>query len=190
MSKKLPDARVLWLNTDEERAWRSFRRMVIAIQAGTARDLMVIGLSEPDYEVLSTLSERPGHASTLHEQAAKMGWSRSRLSRHATRMEERGLLRRAPDPADGRGCVLALTEDGLDTLKHAAPAPVLSVRRHFIDRLTPEDLHALEQISRKVEGSEDQPGESRPADRSGTDRRGAQKGAARLAGAALERDTS
>ncbi len=160
MSKKLPDAKVPWLNPDEERAWRSFRRMMTAIQVGTARDLMVIGLSEPDYEVLSTLSERPGHASTLHEQAAKMGWSRSRLSRHATRMEERGLLRRAPDPADGRGCFLVLTEGGFDTLKKAAPAHVASVRRHFIDRLTPEDLHALERIARKVEGSADQYGES------------------------------
>jgi DNA-binding MarR family transcriptional regulator len=152
MSRKLSPTTVHWLNPDEERAWRAFRRMMIAIQTATARDLTRIGLSEPDYEVLSTLSERPDHTSTLHEQAAKMGWSRSRLSRHATRMEARGLLRRAPDPADGRGCFLVLTEHGLDTLKNAAPAHVASVRRHFIDPLTPEDLIALEHIARKLEG--------------------------------------
>ncbi|KJS55578.1 MarR family transcriptional regulator [Streptomyces rubellomurinus subsp. indigoferus] len=139
-----------WLSPDEERAWRAFRRLVVAVQAGTARDLAAIGLSEPDYEVLSTLSERPGHTSTLHEQAAKMDWSRSRLSRHATRMEERGLLRREPDPADGRGCLLVLTEHGFDTLAAAAPAHVASVRHHFVDRLTAEDLAALEGIARKV----------------------------------------
>lgn len=110
MSKKLPPVR--WLSPDEERAWRAFRRMMIAVQTGTARDLSRAGLSEPDYEVLSTLSERPDHAGTLHEQAAKMGWSRSRLSRHATRMEARGLIRREPDPDDGRGCILVLTEHG------------------------------------------------------------------------------
>lgn len=151
MSKKSSAAPVRWLNPDEERAWRAFRRMVIAVQTGTGRDLADVGLSEPDYEVLSTLSERPDHTSTLHEQAAKMGWSRSRLSRHATRMEARGLLQRAPDPADGRGCLLVLTEHGLDTLKSAAPAHVASVRRHFIDRLTSEDLAALEDIARKLE---------------------------------------
>jgi DNA-binding MarR family transcriptional regulator len=124
---------------------------VIAIQTGTGRDLARVGLSEPDYEVLSTLSERPDHTSTLREQAAKMGWSRSRLSRHATRMEARGLLRRAPDPADGRGCLLVLTEQGLDTLEVAAPAHVASVRRHFIDRLTSKDLATLEDIARKLE---------------------------------------
>jgi DNA-binding MarR family transcriptional regulator len=145
---------VHWLNPREERAWRAFRRVMVAVQAGTARDLASIGLSEPDYEVLSTLSERPSHTSTLGEQADKMGWSRSRLSRHATRMEARGLLSRAPDPADGRGCLLVLTAKGVDALERAAPTHVESVRRHFIDRLTPQDLSALERIARRVEQPE------------------------------------
>ncbi|WP_141585457.1 MarR family winged helix-turn-helix transcriptional regulator [Actinomadura sp. WMMA1423] len=155
MSKKPSDEPVRWLTPEEERAWRAFRRMVIAVQTGTARDLSRAGLSEPDYEVLSTLSERPDHSGTLHEQAAKMGWSRSRLSRHATRMEARGLIRRAPDPADGRGCLLVLTDHGLDTLVDAAPAHLESVRHHFIDRLAPEDLTALEHIAGKVETRDD-----------------------------------
>jgi DNA-binding MarR family transcriptional regulator len=151
MSTKSSAGAVRWLNPDEERAWRAFRRVMVAVQAGTARDLAMIGLSEPDYEVLSTLSERPRHTSTLGEQADKMGWSRSRLSRHAARMEARGLLRRAPDPTDGRGCLLMLTAQGLDALEHAAPAHLESVRRHFIDRLIPADLVALEQIARRLE---------------------------------------
>ncbi|MFI0722307.1 MarR family winged helix-turn-helix transcriptional regulator [Streptomyces sp. NPDC021224] len=143
------DAR--WLAPEEERAWRAYRRMATAVQVGTSQDLADHGLSEADYEVLSTLSERPGNASPLHEQAAKMGWSRSRLSRHATRMESRGLLGRTPDPADGRGCILVLTGQGLEVLKSAAPAHLASVRRHFVDRLAPEDLAALERIAAKVD---------------------------------------
>ncbi|MCM0675354.1 MarR family transcriptional regulator [Micromonospora phytophila] len=163
MSTKPPPGTVRWLNPDEERAWRAFLRVVVAVQAGTARDLAAVGLSEPDYEVLSTLSERPGHTSTLGEQADKMGWSRSRLSRHATRMEARGLLRRAPDPTDGRGCFLELTPQGLDALEQAAPAHVESVRRHFIDRLAPEDLIAIEQIDRRL--GEPRAGDDRPPKR-------------------------
>ena len=143
-----------WLTPEEERAWRAYRRMVTAVQVRTAQDLAEHGLSEPDYEVLSTLSERPGGASPLHGQAAKMGWSRSRLSRHATRMESRGLLRREPDPADGRGCILVLTAQGLQTLEDAAPAHLASVRRHFVDHLAPEDLAALEAIAAKVDATE------------------------------------
>ncbi|MGW9032834.1 MarR family winged helix-turn-helix transcriptional regulator [Streptomyces sp. NPDC055722] len=152
---------VRWLNPDEDRAWRAFRRIVVAVQTATARDLAAIGLSEPDYEVLSTLSERPRHTATLGEQADKMGWSRSRLSRHATRMEARGLLRRAPDRTDGRGCLLVLTTQGLDTLKNAAQAHLESVRYHFIDRLGPADLAALEQIARRLESSQADEGPGR-----------------------------
>ena len=151
-TKSLASGAVRWLSPDEERAWRAFRRIMVAVQAGTERDLAAVGLSGPDYEVLSTLSEQPTHTSTLGNQADKMGWSRSRLSRHATRMEARGLLRRAPDPADGRGCLLQLTEQGLAALDGAAPAHVESVRHHFIDRLTPADLAAIVQIAGRVEG--------------------------------------
>ncbi|MEV0157984.1 MarR family winged helix-turn-helix transcriptional regulator [Micromonospora sp. NPDC050686] len=160
MSTSEPAGTVRWLSPDEERAWRAFLRVVVAVQAGTARDLATVGLSEPDYEVLSTLSERPGHTSSLGEQADKMGWSRSRLSRHASRMEARGLLRRTPDPSDGRGCFLVLTTEGRAALENAAPAHVESVRRHFIDRLAAADLIAIEQIARKLE--DPRPGDDRP----------------------------
>jgi DNA-binding MarR family transcriptional regulator len=151
MSTKVSTSSVRWLDPHEARAWRAYRRIMLAVQNGTAGDLAAIGLSEPDYEVLTTLSERPGQTSTLGEQADKMGWSRSRLSRHATRMEVRGLLRRAPDPADGRGCLLTLTAHGLDVLEGAAPVHVESVRRHLIDRLTTSDLTALERIARSLD---------------------------------------
>ncbi|MFD9848785.1 MarR family winged helix-turn-helix transcriptional regulator [Streptomyces parvus] len=139
-----------WLTPDEDRTWRAYLRMVTAVQFGVAQDLAALGLSEPDYEVLSTLSEREDGTSTLHEQAAKMGWSRSRLSRHASRMEARELIHRAPDPTDGRGCLLALTPAGWDVLRDAAPSHVASVRRHFVDRLTPEELTALGRIAQKL----------------------------------------
>ncbi|MGW6718834.1 MarR family winged helix-turn-helix transcriptional regulator [Streptomyces sp. NPDC054995] len=144
-----------WLAPDEERAWRAYLRMVTAVQVRTAHDLAELGLSEPDYEVLSTLSEHEDGTSTLHEQAAKMGWSRSRLSRHASRMEARELIRRAPDPADGRGCLLVLTPTGWDTLRDAAPSHVASVRRHFVDRLAPDELAALGRIAQKLSADRD-----------------------------------
>lgn len=65
-------------------------------------------------------------------------------------MEARELLRRAPDPTDGRGCLLVLTPTGWDTLRDAAPTHVASVRRHFVDRLTPEELADPGAIARKL----------------------------------------
>ncbi|WP_374210690.1 MarR family winged helix-turn-helix transcriptional regulator [Streptomyces griseoincarnatus] len=65
-------------------------------------------------------------------------------------MEARDLIRRAPDPTDGRGCLLALTETGRDTLREAAPTHLDSVRRHFVDRLEPEELAILGRIAEKI----------------------------------------
>lgn len=144
------DGEPQWLSAEEERAWRALRRMMIHIQAATASDLASIGLSDADYEVLSTLSERPESTSTVREQAEKMGWSRSRLSRHTSRMEDRGLVRRESDPDDGRSCFLVLTDQGRAALEEAAPWHLESVRRHVIDRLSGQDLRALERIAEKI----------------------------------------
>ncbi len=143
--------RVHWLSADEERAWRAYREMSSRLNFHVWTELnRDTGLSEADYEVLSTLSEKPGRHWPLHELAAKMMWSRSRLSHHVTRMERRNLVTRAADPDDRRGCLLALAEDGSAELKRAAPFHVNSVRRHLIDLLDPEDLAALTRIGERV----------------------------------------
>lgn len=140
-----------WLTADEERAWRAFRRMLTALPARTARDLAAdSGLSAADYDVLSTLSEKDGHRWPLKDLAAKMEWTRSRLSHHTARMQERGLVEREPDPTDARGCILHLTAGGLRTLETAAPQHVASVRARFLDHLTAEELTTLERISARI----------------------------------------
>lgn len=154
MSTKSRGAAAKWLSEDEEGAWRGFRRMMVAVRSKIARDLAETGLSEPDYEVLSTLTELPMTTSTLHAQAAKMGWSKSRLSRHAARMEMRGLIVKRPDPEDGRGCLLTLSKEGRDALREATPTHMDSVRKHFADRLDERDLADLERIANKLAPAE------------------------------------
>lgn len=140
-----------WLTQEEERAWRAFRRLLIALPARTARDLADnSGLSSADYEVLSTLSEKDGHRWALKDLATKMEWTRSRLSHHTVRMQERGLVEREPDPADARGCILHLTPSGLRALEAAAPGHVASVRARFLDHLSSEELDTLERIATRI----------------------------------------
>lgn len=140
-----------WLTEDEERSWRAVRRFVTVLPARTGRDLLAdSGLSSADYEVLSTLSEKPAHRWPLKELAAKMEWSRGRLSHHTTRMQQRGLVEREPDPDDARGCFLRLSSNGLDVLEAAAPAHVASVRAHFINHLTTVELATIERIATRI----------------------------------------
>lgn len=140
-----------WLSEREERAWRAYRKMQTVLPAQLERDLgRDSGLSEADYEVLSTLSEKTGHRWQLRELAAKMLWSRSRLSHHVARMEQRGLLARQDDPADRRGCMIVLTSEGMDRLEAAAPHHVASVRTHFLDQLTEREVATLTKLAERV----------------------------------------
>ncbi|HEX5596673.1 MAG TPA: MarR family winged helix-turn-helix transcriptional regulator [Micromonosporaceae bacterium] len=140
-----------WLDRSEARAWRGYRRMRTLLDLQLSRDLMrESGLSESDYDVLSGLSETPGHRLRLRELAAQMLWSRSRLSHHITRMQQRGLVTREECPVDGRGSVIVLTAAGLRAIEAAAPGHVAAVRRHLIDLLTEEEIAALGDIARRV----------------------------------------
>ena len=140
-----------WLDEAEDRAWRGYMRMRTLLHAQIVRDLArESGLSGPDYDVLSNVSEAEGHRERLAALAARMAWSRSRLSHHITRMEQRGLVTREDCASDGRGAFVVLTEAGWRAIQDAAPGHVASVRRHFIDLLSRDQLDALAEISETV----------------------------------------
>src|SRR2546421_10608825 len=101
-----------------------------------ARDLAHdAGLSEADYDVLSTLTEVEDRRWRARDLATRLRWSTSRLSHHVARMQERGLVAREGCDDDGRGAVIVLTDAGWKAIRDAAPGHVSSVRRHFIDLL-------------------------------------------------------
>ena len=140
-----------WLTAPQERSWRRYRRMRTLLDLQIARDLhRESGLSEADYDVLSTLSEKPEGCWRARDLAAQLLWSTSRLAHHVGRMEQRGLVARRPCPDDARGALISLTEQGRATLRKAAPPHVASVRRHMIDLLTAEEVAALDTIAGKV----------------------------------------
>ncbi len=132
-------------------AWIGYRRMRLLLDLQLNRDLMNdSGLSEPDYDVLSNLSEAAGHRMRLGDLAKHMRWSTSRLSHHITRMQRRGLVDREECADDGRGSMLVLTAAGLRTIERAAPGHVESVRRNMIDLLSRDELEALAALSHRI----------------------------------------
>jgi DNA-binding MarR family transcriptional regulator len=150
------------LTDDEQRAWRAYRNTVLTVDTAVARDLTRdTGLSMPDYQVLSALSEAEQHRQRLTELAARMRWSPSRLSHHVSRMQARGLVDRSGCRDDLRGAYIVLSDEGLRVLRAAAPDHVASVRRHLIDLLSAEQLAALTEIGAAVAGQPaDAPGQS------------------------------
>jgi DNA-binding MarR family transcriptional regulator len=137
------DGQPRWLTDEEQQAWRATVSLSQLLLRQLDRELAEHGLNGRDYEILVELSEAPEHRLRMTDLADATSQSRSRLSHQVSRMEKRGLVRRDDCEGDKRGTFAVLTEAGFEAIERVAPQHVESVRRHFVDQLTP---HQLEEI--------------------------------------------
>jgi DNA-binding MarR family transcriptional regulator len=96
-----------------------------------------------EYQVLAMLSASPGRTMRMSALAEVTNASLSRLSHLFKRLEQRGLVRREADPADGRFTNAILTQEGFQALADAAPGHVAHVRSLVIDALSAKQLQRL-----------------------------------------------
>jgi DNA-binding MarR family transcriptional regulator len=135
---------VKWLTAAELDAWLSLVRLFMWLPWSIDQQLQHdSNLSMVEYQVLAMLSNSPEQTMRMSSLAEVTNASLSRLSHLIKRLEARGLVRREPDPADGRFTNAILTGHGLRTLTEAAPAHVAYVRSLVIDVLSPEQLRRL-----------------------------------------------
>jgi DNA-binding MarR family transcriptional regulator len=135
---------VSWLTAEELDSWLSFVRLLTWLPSSIDQQLQrdsKLGMVE--YQVLAMLSESTNRTMRMSSLAEVTNASLSRLSRVITRLENRGLVRREPDPTDGRFTYAILTEAGFQTLAEAAPGHVALVRSLVIDVLSSEQLRRL-----------------------------------------------
>lgn len=154
-----PEAPPAWLTPAEQKAWLSLTRLMtwlpLAIDEQLRRDAK---LSLVEYQVLAVLSESPRRTMRMSSVAEIIAVTLSRLSHVAERLERRGLMRREPDPTDGRFTNAILTENGFQTLAEAAPGHVAHVRSIVIDALSPERLRRLARDADRILSRLDKPG--------------------------------
>lgn len=150
--------KVRWLTEREERAWRALQFMQMRLEAELARQLATeSGLSYPDYLVLVALTDRPDGRMRLFELGAVLGWEKSRLSHHIARMADRGLVGKERCDSDRRGAFVVATTRGREEIEAAAPGHVATVRRLFIDRLTPPQLEVVAEVAETILTAFDEP---------------------------------
>ncbi|BCY08396.1 MarR family winged helix-turn-helix transcriptional regulator [Actinoplanes sp. L3-i22] len=125
--------------------WQAYQRMRVLLNGQINRELgRSTGLSEADFDILFFI-EQSGETS-VRSVALRCGlaWEKSRLSHQLRRMEQRGLIEKAP------GAVIHLTEKGRAQITAARDCHEAAVRRYFGDVLTAEQLATLATISERV----------------------------------------
>jgi len=140
-----------WLNDGEQEVWRAFISAVDSFVDHLERQVQRdSGMPYTYYEILVALSEAPQRTLRMSELAGARSSSRSRLSHAVARLEEVGWVRRLACPTDKRGALAQLTDEGFAALEKAAPGHVTAVREQLFDRLTPEQVASLGEISKAI----------------------------------------
>ncbi|MBB5958433.1 DNA-binding MarR family transcriptional regulator [Saccharothrix tamanrassetensis] len=140
-----------WLDAAEKEAWTGLISMALLMPGRLEAPLhQESGLTLFEYMTLSQISEAPGRVIRMSELAYLTNGSLSRLSNVVKRLEQRGLVTRSPDPADGRYTLAALTSSGYELLVAAAPVHLRAVRELVLDPLSKADRRALARIAAKL----------------------------------------
>src|ERR1700761_5129745 len=106
------------LSPQELRIWHAFKLMGEDVLERVGRDISdATGLSGPDFGVLSRLADLGKGEMRQQVLARSLGWDKSRLSHHLTRMQQRHLIERRD--AEPRVVVVVLTKEGKAKLEAA-----------------------------------------------------------------------
>jgi DNA-binding MarR family transcriptional regulator len=130
-------------------AWESLLTAHAALMRRFTADGSWDELSIREYDVLYTLSKcrEPLRIGDLHRHVLL---SQPALSRLVDRLVERGLVRRSPDPADGRAVRLSLTDAGRARQREVGLRHGVSVARTLNSGLSVEELRQLEALCQKL----------------------------------------
>lgn len=140
-----------WLKADELETWQTLQLTMTLLTTALGEQLQRdSNLSFLEYYVLAGLSDQPEHTMRLSKLAVLANSELSRLSHLIRRLETRGLVRREPDPDDGRFTNAILTPDGYAELVKAAPGHVELVRQLVFDPLTETERRALHKALTKL----------------------------------------
>ena len=134
-------------------AWEALFRAQVALLHRFADDDVWDELSLREYDVLFTLSGRPGGRARLGELNRDVLLSQPSLSRMVDRLAERGLVARADDPADRRGPVVVLTDDGAAVQRRIGLRHAASIRRHLGPVLDDDELRVLRDLCARLQAA-------------------------------------
>ena len=146
---ELPEADAF--SPEEFLAWRGLLRLRETAMREIDRRLAAAGgISLADYGILITLVGAPGLRLRMSELGVRQMLTPSGINRAVIRLERDGLLRREPDPSDGRAWFAALTREGLEALRRAQVIHHAAARETVLGRLTPRELERLAQLLEKA----------------------------------------
>jgi len=126
--------------------WESLFRAQVAVLRDVTSDFPIAGLAMIEYDLLFNLSRLPARRARPRDLNQYLLISQPSVSRLIDRLAHRGLVTKTPDEDDGRGIVVALTDEGYAAYRRAAAQHGAAIVARFGDRLDEGELAALARL--------------------------------------------
>ncbi len=131
-------------------AWESLFRAQVSVLRELNTRFPTQELSFNDYDLLFNLSIQPERQARLRDLNSQLLLTQPSVSRLVDRLVSRDLVRKSPDPGDGRGTIVCLTDLGYEKFRRAAVEHADAIHRRVGSALTDEELAILAQLSDKL----------------------------------------
>lgn len=125
-------------------SWEALLSAQVAVMRGFAAERMWDEVSLNEYDVLYSL-RKAGCALRQGDLTKQVLLSQPALSRMIERLEQRGLVTRAPDPSDRRAVLITLTDAGADAQQRIGARHARSVEERM-RALTPDQQRQLRDL--------------------------------------------
>jgi len=131
-------------------AWEALFRTQVMTMRELSAEFPTELMSLNEYDVLFNISRAPGRRLRLKELNRNSLITQPSISRLIDRLTARGLVVKEPDPDDGRGTIVGITDAGFTLFRRVAIQHMEAIHRHFGATLTEEELHLLGELSARA----------------------------------------
>jgi len=138
-------------SADAVAAWEALFRAQVGVMRKLATDFPSQRMSFNEYDVLFNISRQPERRIRLRDLNQNVLLTQPSVSRLIDRLAVKGYVCKLPDPGDGRGTLVALTETGHAEFRQVALEHVASIDQHLGGALEPEELEELRRLCEKLQ---------------------------------------
>jgi DNA-binding MarR family transcriptional regulator len=148
-------------------AWESLFRAQVTVIRTLSENFPSELISLNEYDVLFNISRAPGRRLRLKDLNRSVLISQPSVSRMLDRLSTRGLVTKVPDPDDGRGTIVSITDEGFTLYRQVAYQHITAIEQAVGAGLDDGELVTLTDLCRRMRLAIADPlvGETPPNDR-------------------------
>ena len=131
-------------------AWESLFRAQVSVLRQLNVEFPSAELSFNEYDVLFNLSTQPGRRLRIRDLNRFLLLTQPSVSRLVDRLVQGGLVTKENDPADGRGTIVTLTDEGYTLYRRVAAVHAKSISNRVGGALDAEEMRQLIVLTDKL----------------------------------------